>query len=119
MQRFGKADLVVANNVFAHIENINGVTEAINRILKEDGVFVFEVHYLGKIVQGLQYDMIYHEHLFYYSLLALQNHFARDDMTDFHATASVHFANRDRIYASVLCFWGIAARLRRHRTILC
>jgi methylation protein EvaC len=83
LHRFGKADLVVANNVFAHIENINGVTDAINRILKEDGVFVFEVHYLGKIVQDLQYDMIYHEHLYYYSLLALQNHFARHDMTVF------------------------------------
>ena len=40
-------------------------------------MFVFEVHYLGKIIQDLQYDMIYHEHLYYYSLLALENHFAR------------------------------------------
>ena len=83
LQRFGKADLVVANNVFAHIPDINGVTAAINKILKDDGVFVFEVHYLGKIVQDLQYDMIYHEHLYYYSLLALENHFARHDMEVF------------------------------------
>ena len=68
LHRFGKADLVVANNVFAHIPDINGVTAAINKILKDDGVFVFEVHYLGKIIQDLQYDMIYHEHLYYYSL---------------------------------------------------
>jgi SAM-dependent methyltransferase len=83
LQRFGKADLVVANNVFAHIPDINGVTAAINKILKEDGVFVFEVHYLGKIIQDLQYDMIYHEHLYHYSLLALENHFARHGMEVF------------------------------------
>jgi methylation protein EvaC len=83
LDRFGKADLVVANNVYAHIADINGVTAAIGEILKDDGVFVFEVHYLGKIIQDLQYDMIYHEHLFYYSLLALENHFARHGMTLF------------------------------------
>ncbi|WP_084292674.1 class I SAM-dependent methyltransferase [Bradyrhizobium sp. WSM3983] len=81
--RFGKADLVLANNVFAHIPDINGVTRAVEKILKDDGVFVFEVHYLGKIIQDLQYDMIYHEHLYYYSLLAVENHFARHGMTVF------------------------------------
>jgi methylation protein EvaC len=81
--RFGKADLVLANNGFAHIPDINGVTRAIDKILKDDGVFIFEVHYLGKIIQDLQYDMIYHEHLYYYSLLALENHFARHSMVVF------------------------------------
>ncbi len=83
LTRFGRADLVVANNVFAHIADINGVTAAISKLLKDDGVFVFEVHYLGKIIQDLQYDMIYHEHLYYYSLLALENHFSRHGMVVF------------------------------------
>jgi methylation protein EvaC len=83
IQRFGQADLVLANNVFAHIPDINGVTTAVEKVLKKDGVFIFEVHYLGKIIQDLQYDMIYHEHLYYYSLIALDNHFARHDMTIF------------------------------------
>jgi SAM-dependent methyltransferase len=83
LSRFGKADLIVANNVFAHIADINGITSAIDKLLKDDGVFVFEVHYLGKIIQDLQYDMIYHEHLFYYSLLALESHFARHGMMVF------------------------------------
>lgn len=80
---YGKADLVVGNNVYAHIPDIKGVTRAIQRVLSEDGVFVFEVHYLGKIISELQYDMIYHEHLYYYSLLALMNHFDRYDMMIF------------------------------------
>jgi methylation protein EvaC len=83
LARFGKVDLVVANNVYAHIADINGVTRGIGKILKEDGVFVFEVHYLGKIIQDLQYDMIYHEHLYHYSLLALENNFARHGMSIF------------------------------------
>ncbi len=81
--RFGKADLVLANNVFAHIPDINGVTRAVEQTLKDDGVFIFEAHYLGKIIQDFQYDMIYHEHLYYYSLLAVENHFSRHGMTVF------------------------------------
>lgn len=79
----GKADLIVANNVFAHITDINGTTQAVNEVLKSDGVFIFEVHYLGNIIEGLQYDFIYHEHIYYYSLLALENHFNRHDMIIF------------------------------------
>lgn len=82
-KKHGKADLVCANNVYAHISDINGVTKAVNAILKDDGVFVFEVHYLGKIIQDMQYDMMYHEHIYYYSLIALQNHLARHGMVIF------------------------------------
>lgn len=79
----GKVDMVAANNVYAHIPDIQGITRAVRDVLADDGIFVFEVHYLGKIVNELQYDMIYHEHLYYYSLLGLINHFARYDMTIF------------------------------------
>lgn len=83
LERHGHADLIVANNVYAHIPDINGTTEQIKRLLGDDGVFVCEVHYLGKIIQGLQYDMIYHEHLYYYSLLAMSNHLQRFGLTVF------------------------------------
>ncbi len=83
LERFGKVDMVVANNVFAHIPDICGVTRAVRDVLADDGVFIFEVHYLGNIIQGMQYDMIYHEHLYYYSLLALEKHFCRHGMVVF------------------------------------
>ena len=83
VEQFGKLDMVIANNVFAHIPDICGVTRAIREGLSDDGVFIFEVHYLGKIIQGMQYDMIYHEHLYYYSLLALENHFHKHHMVVF------------------------------------
>ena len=83
VEKYGKVDVVMANNVFAHITDINGTTEAVHQVLKDDGVFVFEVHYLGKIIQEMQYDFIYHEHIYYYSLIALENHLSRHDMVIF------------------------------------
>ncbi len=83
IKKYGKADIVTANNTFAHISDINGVTEAVEEVLSEDGVFVFEVHYLGKILEEMQYDFIYHEHIYYYSLLALENHLKRHGMLIF------------------------------------
>lgn len=79
----GRMDMVMANNVYAHIPDIQGITRAVRTVLADDGVFVFEVHYLGKVVDEMQYDMIYHEHLYYYSLLSAINHFARYDMVVF------------------------------------
>jgi methylation protein EvaC len=79
----GAADLVVANNVYAHIPEINDVTKGVAELLAPNGVFVFEVHHLGSVLRGLQYDMIYHEHLYYYSLLALENHLRRHGLQVF------------------------------------
>lgn len=81
--KYGKVDVVMANNVFAHITGINDTTDAVEKVLKDDGVFVFEVHYLGKILEEMQYDFIYHEHTYYYSLLALENHLSRHGMVIF------------------------------------
>jgi SAM-dependent methyltransferase len=79
----GQVDIVMANNVYAHIPNIQETTRAVRRVLNEDGVFVFEVHYLGKVLEEMQYDMIYHEHLYYYSLLSAIEHFTRHGMRVF------------------------------------
>lgn len=95
---YGKADMIVANNVYAHIPDIQGITRAIKYVLSDDGVFIFEVHYLGKIINELQYDMIYHEHLYYHSLLSLQNHFARYDMMIFDVKPMSIHAGSMRFY---------------------
>lgn len=79
----GPIDVIMANNVYAHIPDIQGTTRAIANSLHDNGVFVFEAHYLGKVINELQYDMVYHEHLYYYSLLSAMKHFARYDMMVF------------------------------------
>jgi len=64
-------DLVISNNCFAHIADIKSVVEGIKYVLKEGGYFVFEVSYLKDLIEKIQYDNIYHEHIYYYSLSAL------------------------------------------------
>lgn len=68
VEKLGKANMVVANNVFAHIDDLDEILSGIKVLLKEDGIFIFENHYLLDTIENLQYDDIYHEHLCYYSL---------------------------------------------------
>ena len=72
LKTHGQADVITAANVFAHILDPNSVVSNIGRLLKDDGVFVSESHYLLGLIQTLQYDTIYHEHLRYYSLQSIQ-----------------------------------------------
>lgn len=71
-KEFGQASVITAANVFAHIGDVHGVVDGITYLLKDDGVFVSESHYLLGLVETLQYDTIYHEHLRYYSLESLK-----------------------------------------------
>ena len=76
-----KFDLVISNNCFAHIDDIHSIVKGTKDILKEDSYFIIEVHYLKNLIDELQYDFIYHEHLYYYSLNALHNLFKQFNMS--------------------------------------
>ncbi|HEX3867545.1 MAG TPA: methyltransferase domain-containing protein [Gemmatimonadaceae bacterium] len=67
----GGAQLVTAANVFAHIANVHDVVDGVLELLAPRGVFVSESHYLLDLVETIQYDTIYHEHLRHYSLTSL------------------------------------------------
>ena len=69
--KYGKASLIIATNMFAHMATIGEVISGIEVLLKDDGVFVLENHYLMDVIQGGQFDTIYHEHLRTYSLKSL------------------------------------------------
>jgi SAM-dependent methyltransferase len=68
----GPADLVVANNVYAHIPDVVGFTQGLRRLVAEDGWISIEVQHLLTLVQLAQFDTIYHEHFQYYSVLTAQ-----------------------------------------------
>jgi SAM-dependent methyltransferase len=68
---FGRAHVIVGNNVLAHVPEINGFFEALRACLAPDGVAVFEFPYLGDLLARTAFDTIYHEHVFYYSLAAV------------------------------------------------
>lgn len=63
-----KADLLIGNNVLAHVPDINDFVSGCKTILKEDGVITMEFPHLLQLVSQKQFDTIYHEHFFYYSL---------------------------------------------------
>jgi len=68
-RRHGRADLVVANNVFAHVPDIRGFAAGLRALVKDTGVVTLEFPHLLRLIERRQYDTIYHEHYSYLSLL--------------------------------------------------
>ncbi|MFH1202694.1 MAG: class I SAM-dependent methyltransferase [Candidatus Omnitrophota bacterium] len=96
----GQAKIITATNVFAHIENINEIVGCILRLLSKDGVFISESHYLLSLIETLQYDTIYHEHLRYYSLHSLQYLLNAHGLEVFHAKRIPTHGGSIRVYAA-------------------
>ena len=71
------ADVLHANNVLAHVPDLNGFVRGVHVLLKESGVAVIEVPYVKDMIDRCEFDTIYHEHLCYFSLTALQHLFRR------------------------------------------
>ena len=74
------ADLMVANNVLAHVPDINDFVGGFSILLKEHGVATFEFPHLLRLVEGAQFDTIYHEHFSYLSLMAVSRVFERNGL---------------------------------------
>src|SRR5215510_14275727 len=68
-ERHGRADLVAGNNVFAHVPDIRGFAAGLRALVKDDGLVTLEFPHLLRLIEGRQYDTIYHEHFSYLSLL--------------------------------------------------
>ncbi|MBF6239396.1 class I SAM-dependent methyltransferase [Nocardia otitidiscaviarum] len=77
----GPADLVVANNVYAHIPDLRGFTRALRELLADDGWLSIEVHHALELVTHGQFDTIYHEHFQYYTVLSAQRALATAGLT--------------------------------------
>lgn len=97
---WGLAKIITATNVYAHIENIDQITTNIISLLKPDGVFISESHYLFSLLKTLQYDTIYHEHLRYYSLHSLKYLLNKHGLEIFHAKRISPHGGSIRVYAA-------------------
>ena len=100
INKYGKAKIITATNVFAHIDNLNNLISNIKKCLDKDGVFISESHYLLKVISGVQYDTIYHEHMRYYSLTSLQKLFKKNNLHIFHAKEIPTHGGSIRVYVS-------------------
>jgi len=96
----GKAQLITAANVFAHIGNIHSVVDGIVELLDQNGVFVSESHYLLDLVETIQYDTIYHEHLHYYALGSLKYLLAAHGLEVFHIKRIPTHGGSIRVYSA-------------------
>ena len=95
----GRAKIVTATNVYAHMDDIHSITDLIIRLLDTNGVFVSECHYLGSLIETLQYDTIYHEHMRYYSLHSLKHLLEMHKLEVFHVTQIGTHGGSIRVYA--------------------
>lgn len=77
LTHFGKADLVTASNVFAHADDLDGITKNVLEILNDNGTFVVEVQYFVNTIKDLTFDNIYHEHVNYWTVTSLNTFFSK------------------------------------------
>jgi SAM-dependent methyltransferase len=96
----GPAALVTAANCFAHIEDVHAIVEGITEMLAPDGVFISESHYLIGLLDDLQYDTVYHEHLRYYSVGSLAHLLEMHGLEVFHARKIPTHGGSIRVYAA-------------------
>jgi hypothetical protein len=96
----GSAKVVTATNVFAHMDHIRDILSLIQELLSQDGVFISESHYLLPLLETVQYDTIYHEHLRYYSLQSLTYLFESQGMEIFHVKRIGTHGGSIRVYTA-------------------
>ena len=98
IKNYGQPDIIVSSNTLAHIENMHDVVNGIKLLLKQNGILIFENHYLINLIKENQYDMVYHEHQYYYSILTLINLFNKHDMEIFNVEKIPTHAGSIRVY---------------------
>ncbi len=84
LEKYDKADLIVANNVLAHVPNINDFVQGFSILLSDHGIATFEFPHLLKLLLENQFDTIYHEHFSYLSLLTIKEIFSNNDLEIFN-----------------------------------
>ena len=98
----GSADIIIARNVIPHVKEIHSVVEGISMLLDENGIGIIEFHDSTLILDQLQYDYIYHEHLFYYSLASIGSLLYQYGLTIYDVARSPISGGSWVIYFSIL-----------------
>jgi hypothetical protein len=96
----GHAQIITATNVFAHIEDIHDIVAGVLTLLGDDGIFISESHYFLSLLETLQYDTIYHEHLRYYSVTSLKHLLEMQGLEVIHVKRIPTHGGSIRVYAS-------------------
>jgi 2-polyprenyl-3-methyl-5-hydroxy-6-metoxy-1,4-benzoquinol methylase len=116
-----QADVIHANNVLAHVADLNGFVQGLALLLKADGVAIIEVPYVKDLIDRCEFDTIYHEHLSYFSLTALEHLFrphglliARVERLDIHGgSLRIFIEKNDRNEGGTLDSDGAASAVQQ------
>ncbi len=98
--KYGSAKIITAANVFAHIKNVHEIIEGIVHLLNPEGIFISESHYLLDLIETVQYDTIYHEHLRHYSLGSLMKLFTQHGLEIFRVKRIPTHGGSIRVYTA-------------------
>lgn len=98
-EQYGKADLLIGNNVLAQVPDLNDFVQGMKVILKSDGVITMEFPHLLQLIGQNQFDTIYHEHFSYFSLMTVEKVFAAHGLTVFDVEELPTHGGSLRIYA--------------------
>lgn len=99
-KKHGKADLIIGNNVLAHVPDINGFVEGLRLALKDNGTITMEFPHLLRLMQLNQFDTIYQEHFSYLSLLTVEKIFAEHELKIYDVEELTTHGGSLRIYAA-------------------
>lgn len=94
----GKAQIITATNVFAHVHDVNSFVANAKKSLSKDGMLIFEFHYAGELIDKTEFDTIYHEHLSYFLLRPLIYLFKKHKMRVFDIKLSPVHGGALRVY---------------------
>ena len=98
VKKYGKASVITATNVFAHIDNLDDFMNGAKILLKENGIIVIEAPYLVNLIDNLEYDTIYHEHLSYLSVKPIRRFCKKHKMELFDAEMKKIHGGRIRYF---------------------
>ena len=98
MNKYEKADLIIGNNVYAHVPDINDFTSSLEMLLKENGIITLEFPHLLNLLKFNQFDTIYHEHFSYLSLSVVKKIFEKNNLMIFNVDKLSTHGGSIRVY---------------------
>jgi len=96
---YGKASMIIANNVVAHVTDLNDFMQGIKILLSEDGLFVFEVQYVPHLIFNCEFDNVYHEHRSFFSVIALNKLLSQNGLRIFNVQETSAQGGSIRVFA--------------------
>lgn len=111
-ERYGKVSVVTATNMFAHVQHLGAMIRGVSDMLEDGGIFLTESHYLPSILETVQYDSVYHEHLKYYALKPLIKLFEYYDFVVTDAERIPNYGGSIRVLARKGRGHDVSARLQ-------